>query len=301
LNKEFGAALQVRVLFQAHTVSQLAGVVEKQSAGQGDDWSMLIPIQPSGTRPPLFCVARPNVNALGYLFLSRELGSDQPVYGLQVQLPEDPDVDFTDEQLRTTAAEYIRAMKKVQPQGPYNFVGLCQGAYIAFEMVRQLEAANEVASFLGILDTWPDENTRFRSLFVADLALKRLRKLDGRTIRRAIDKIRKRISHPDVPNGHTITPVESAPSKKVTMVQKYWPGVGFHPPICACAITVFKVRKQFWFRKKDETLGWGDRTRGGVTVKGIPGDHETLLRQPHVRQLATLIAVDLDRASRKGH
>jgi amino acid adenylation domain-containing protein len=300
LNKQFGAALQVRVLFQASTVSQLAAVVEKQGAGQGDDWSMLIPIQPSGARPPLFCVARPNVNALGYLFLSRELGSDQPVYGLQVQLAEDPDLDFTDQQLRTTAAEYICAIRKVQPHGPYNFVGLCQGAYIAFEMVRQLEAANEVASFLGILDTWPDENTRYRSLFFADLALKRLRTLDGRTIRRAIDKIRARVSHPGVPDGHMITPVESVPPEKMTMVQKYWPGKGFRPPMCSCPITVFKTRKQFWFHKKDKTLGWGDRTRGVVTVRRIPGGHETLLRQPHVRKLALLIAEGLDGASRNG-
>lgn len=301
LNKEFGAALQVRVLFQAHTVRQLAGVVEKQGAAQRDQWSILIPIQPSGVRPPLFCVARPNVNALGFLFLSRELGSNQPVYGLQVQLPEDPDVDFTDEQIRTTAAEYIRAMKTVQSHGPYNLVGQCQGAYIAFEMVRQLEAGNEVGSFLGILDTWPDENTRYKSLFLADLAFKRLRKLDGRTMRRAIEKIRVRLSHPNISNKNTITSVGSSRPEKMTMVRKYWPGRDFHPPICSCAITVFKVRKQFWFRKKDEMLGWGDRTRGGVTVRRIPGDHETLLRRPHVRELAAMIAEGLDGANRNGN
>jgi len=300
LNLEFGTALPVRVLFQAHTVRQLAAVVEKQGADQRDEWSMLIPIQPNGACPPLFCVARPNVNALGYLFLSRELGSDQPVYGLQIQLPEDPDVDFTDEQLRTTAAEYIGAMKKVQPDGPYNFVGLCQGAYIAFEMVRQLEAANEQASFLGILDTWPDENTRYKSLFFAGVALKRLQKLDSRTIGRAIDRIRSRISRRKASDGQVIDKEEGPLPTKMTRVQKYWPR-DFHPPMCSCPITVFKVRKQFWFRKKDKMLGWGDRTRGGVTVIRLPGVHETLLRQPHVRELAAFIAKGLGGARRNDY
>ena len=123
--------------------------------------------------------------------------------------------------------------------------------------------------------------------------MKRIRKLDGRVVRRAIDKIRKRILRPNIPDGHRIASVESVPSEKITMEQKYWPGVGFHPPMCSCAITVFKVRKQFWFRKRNRTLGWGDRTRGGVTVKRIPGDHETLLRQPNVRELAAIIAEEL--------
>jgi acyl carrier protein len=110
LNLEFGTALPVRVLFHAHTVRQLADLIDKQDENQSDAWPVLIPIQPQGTRPPLFCVARPNANALGYLFLSNELGGDQPVYGLQVQLDEDPQFEFTQEQYRNTATSYIRAI-----------------------------------------------------------------------------------------------------------------------------------------------------------------------------------------------
>src|SRR5262249_41643296 len=98
INSSFGTSLSLRILFQARTVAELAGVIgERQGQTeqpQTEEWPILIPIQPNGSRPPLFCVARPNVNAIGFLFLARELGSDQPLYGLQKQLAEDPTFDL---------------------------------------------------------------------------------------------------------------------------------------------------------------------------------------------------------------
>jgi acyl carrier protein len=98
LNEEFGTAIPVRVLFQAHTARQLAAVIDRTDKSDEEPWPVLIPIQPLGTRPPLFCVARPSVNALGYLMLSRAMGSEQPFFGLQIKLGDDPDMDFAKEQ-----------------------------------------------------------------------------------------------------------------------------------------------------------------------------------------------------------
>ena len=51
-------------------------------------------------------------------------------------------------------------MKEVQPHGPYNLVGMCEGALISFEMARMLRAAGEKVDLLGMIDAWPIENTR---------------------------------------------------------------------------------------------------------------------------------------------
>jgi thioesterase domain-containing protein/acyl carrier protein len=292
MNQQFGKSLPIRVLFQANTVSQLALLIDKQGETPADDWSILIPIQPNGTRPPLFCVARPNVNALGYLFLSRELGTNQPVYGLQVQLEEDPAIDFSDEQIRNTAIDYIRAMKTVQPHGPYNMIGQCQGAYIAFEMVRQLEAAGEQVSMLGVLDAWTEENTRHRLLFMAYIALKKFRDNHDPVLHPA---------GPKKANAPALTPEAATGSTKKALFKKYFPGKDFVPPVCSAPITVFRAGKQSWYRKNDEKMGWGDRTRGGVTVKLVPGDHVTILRKPYVEQFAAAITEQLDEAARNLH
>jgi thioesterase domain-containing protein/acyl carrier protein len=295
MNSEFGTTLPVRVLFQANTVSQLASVIGKRGAIPGEVWPSLIPIQTHGSRPPLFCVARPNVNALGYLMLSRELGNDQPIYGLQVQLEVgDPDLEFSEEQFRTTAAEYIRALKTVQPQGPYNLIGQCQGAYIAFEMVRLLEEAGEKVVFLGILDAWAEENTRHKWLFYADLVYWRLRSLDGSLIEKTFESVRSRLLGRKTPDGSTMPSAMDRRLRRKMLMQRYFPGKDFVSPVCSCPITVFRVKKQFWYRKNDEKMGWGSRTRMGVKVRTVPGDHLTMTRQPHIRELAAMITEHLD-------
>ena len=51
-------------------------------------------------------------------------------------------------------------------------------------------------------------------------------------------------------------------------------------------ITLFRSRKQPLMRF-DPTLGWGDFSRGGLTVNIIPGTHEEMLEEPNVHVLAT--------------
>jgi len=49
--------------------------------------------------------------------------------------------------------EYVRLIKKIQPQGPYLISGWCIGGVIAFEMARQLEQAGEKLKALIMFDS----------------------------------------------------------------------------------------------------------------------------------------------------
>lgn len=287
INTAFACKLPVGVLFQAQTARELAAALQRhnsQLANAGEaQWPILIPIQPNGTRSPLFCVARPNVNALGYLMLSRRLDPDQPVYGLQVQMEEDPALDFTPEQYRTTARDYIHAIRSLQPHGPYNVIGLCQGAYIAFEMARQLENEGERLNLLGVLDTWTEENTRRKSLFLAAMAMRRLRAKRSGIFKSGLRRLAEKIFRAASKDGD-----KSAREQKRS--QMYWPGKDFQPPVVSAMVTVFRVRNQPFWRIRDITLGWGSRSLSGVRTEIIPGEHLTLLREPHVELLAGRIA-----------
>ena len=289
INKEFGLELPVRVLFQAQTTSQLAGIVDGRKARSAveEDWTTLISIQPKGTRPPLFCVARPNVNALGFLFLSRQLGEDQPVYGLQSRLEEDPTLGFTQRQYETTAAAYIEAMRTVQPEGPYYLTGFCQGSFLAFEITRQLERHGQAVAMLAILDTWTEENTRRKWLFYLSMVLDRLRQTNPR---RAFGYIRRRIS--------ATRPIASATQANTPppLSSVYWPGPEFKPPACAAPIVVFRTGRREFFRVADDTLGWRERSTTAVETDTMPGGHTTFLREPHVKVLAEKIAAHMEAA-----
>jgi thioesterase domain-containing protein len=296
INSTFGSSLTLRTLFHAHTVSELAEVIDEgrnqSEQPQSEEWPILIPIQPKGSRPPLFCVARPNVNAIGFLFLSRELGPDQPLYGLQKQIPEDPVFDFSPEQLSRTATEYIQAMRAVQPRGPYYLTGMCQGAYIAFEMTRQLEAEDQQVGLLGMLDVWPEENTRIKWLFFVTGYIKaarnRLARLGKSTVR---SESSGRISNQAVDS-------ESAVEVSERRRRRYWPGANFKSPVVRASITVFRVAHQSIFRRRDEKMGWSDWTRSGVEVEHIPGEHHSFLRDPFVRVLASALAARIPAQSK---
>jgi hypothetical protein len=49
---------------------------------------------------------------------------------------------------------------------------------------------------------------------------------------------------------------------------------------------VFRIHKRPYYRINDEALGWGQRALGGVDIEVIPGDHDSIFREPNVRVLA---------------
>jgi thioesterase domain-containing protein len=51
-------------------------------------------------------------------------------------------------------------------------------------------------------------------------------------------------------------------------------------------VTLFRARVRPLFRLHGHDLGWSALARGGLEVVPIPGNHETILREPHVHALA---------------
>ena len=110
----------------------------------------LVPIQPQGSKPPLFFV--PGI--LGSVFdlypLARSLGEDQPFYGLRslgLGEGEEPLTEMAD-----IAAHHIKTIQAVQPQGPYFLGGHSFGGKVAWEIAQQLHKQGQNVSWLGLMD-----------------------------------------------------------------------------------------------------------------------------------------------------
>ncbi len=114
-------------------------------------WSPLVRIQKGASRPPLFCVHPIDGNILSYLELASQLDPAQPVYGLSARGLEA--TQETQTRIEDMAAEYVKAVREVQPEGPYFLCGWSMGGLIAFEMSHRLQAQGERVSFLGMIDT----------------------------------------------------------------------------------------------------------------------------------------------------
>jgi thioesterase domain-containing protein len=68
------------------------------------------------------------------------------------------------------------------------------------------------------------------------------------------------------------------------------------PRAYAQRVTLFRATRLGGRFGKDATMGWGLLAAGGVEVHELPGEHLTLLRQPHVTALAAALERSLEEA-----
>src|SRR5262249_55567860 len=113
--------------------------------------SYIVPLQPRGSRPPFFCMPMGGGLLEIYMELVRELGRDQPLFGLQSK---EMDGEPCISRIEDMAGVYVDAIRGVQPCGPYQITGMSMGGVVAYETARQLMAAGHEVSLLALLDTF---------------------------------------------------------------------------------------------------------------------------------------------------
>lgn len=99
----------------------------------------------SGNMAKLFFMADETGSTFGYIQLP-QLGPSLGVYGIEVPLTSDIDIDFY-----SLVDVYLSTLLSEQPDGPYILSGISAGAVIAFEVVRRLlEAGHDVLGLILI-------------------------------------------------------------------------------------------------------------------------------------------------------
>ena len=149
IEKLLGISLPLSTLFAAPTIEQLANII--RTSEWTAPWHSLVPIQPEGDKPPLFCIHGGGFNVLVYRELALNLGSQQPVYGLQAQGIDGKTTPHST--IEDMAADYIKYIKTVQPEGPYLLAGLSNGGKIALEMAQQLRKQGQKIALVAMFDT----------------------------------------------------------------------------------------------------------------------------------------------------
>ena len=108
----------------------------------------IVPLQPLGTRFPIFGVGGHNGDVFCYRALAAALGKDQPFFGLQP-----PGLDGASEPLLRVEdhAEYFAPqIRSFWTHGPYVIAGYCAGGGIAFELARTLARDGAEVAFVAL-------------------------------------------------------------------------------------------------------------------------------------------------------
>jgi len=91
---------------------------------------------------------------LSLLPLARALQSSHAIYGMQA-----PGLDGVEQPLNrieAMAEYYLQEIRRLQPSGPYFFVGYSLGGLVVLEIARRLLDGGEKIGVLAMLDSYPD-------------------------------------------------------------------------------------------------------------------------------------------------
>ncbi len=292
IEKIFCKNLPLATLFQAPTVEQQANILLHA------EWSAhtkpLVKIQSGDSQPPLFSIHGGYSSVLMFYNLARYLGDKQPVYGLQPQGLDGQQIPHT--RIEDMAADYIREIRTVQPQGPYFLGGFSMGGKVAYEMAQQLHAQGQKVAMLVLFDT-PGPGW-LRPLPVAarvSIHLGNLLRLKPKEKLTYIQKKLNRRFYSDhkqpLPKVHYISPLQEAHEQAD---EDYVPQVYPGRAILFRAIDPFEGWLDWC--SVDPELGWGKLVAGGLEVHEVPGNHMSMFTEPYIRVLAEKLRACLDSA-----
>lgn len=291
IEKLIGREIPLSALLRGATIESMARLIREGAESIPDP--IVMTIQPGDWPVPFFTVVPPGEDALGYAILARHMGAGQAVYKLQGSQPVISGVRpaFSQDELRMLSAEYIAAMRTVEPEGPYCLGALCDGVQIAERMVLDLERQGHEVGLFAIFDTWVLQNAQRPLLWRLAYYRDRLQALRKESFLQQLRIYKQALQ------GNLSRLFRGRPKTKTEVQQAYWPR-DFLAGRFRARVALFKRPKQPFFYVKDPYMGWGARSEGGVDVHEIDLDHEEILREPQVKIMGELLANDLRRVGR---
>lgn len=301
IRRGLNVELPLSVFFkQQPTIEQIAAYLRQQGESEQQQYTPLVEIQ-RGTMdvPAFFCVHPSGGNVLCYARLARHLGPDQPVYGLEAQGVHPKQLPL--QSVSEMAASYIEAIRAVQPVGPYQLGGWSMGGVVAYEMAQQLQAQGDEVSLLALIDTSvpahvralgePDELS-LMVLFAQDMglswqelevSLEEMMKLDPQD--QLVWLFELAIAAGVVPPDIERSQIERLYHVFKTNVRAM---LAYEPQPFAGRVTLFKAEEPLPGSGPENS--WDEFALDGVEVYSAPGNHFSMIREPHVRTLARSLA-----------
>jgi aspartate racemase len=299
LEKKLHRNYSLTTLFQSPTVEQMTLAIAQQEKSNPDP--TIIPIQPYGSRPILFCIHILGRGLEFYRPLAKHLGLEYPLYGLNCQLMKPHNAKLN--RVETLAAYYINSMRQLQPEGPYYLIGFSFGGKVAFEMAQQLVRQNLDVGFLGLVDSFPFPPARHSFLRRMAGHYKNTVESNGTYL---VEKLREKIkgSYLNIKGIYRKILAKFFPSSTLALdpdledfmlqqenrlsqqqnrqasekyILKPYPG----------RVTLFVAEDSFnGVFEVASDLGWSSLVQDGLDVYPVPGNHVSMLEDPNVEILA---------------
>jgi amino acid adenylation domain-containing protein len=287
IKKLYGRNLPLATLFQAQTIGELAAVISQD--GYSTRWSSLVQIQPGNSKPPLFCVHAAGGNVLEYYQMAHYLCQDQPVYGLQALGLDGKQAPLTS--IEDMARHYIKEIRTIQPHGPYFLAGYSFAGMVVFEMAQQLHKQGEKVALLALLDEVSPKLLKISpSLWeYIQIIVSNFWQLNSQErFNYVIDKFNYKFVHKGNFREFMIAQWSKslAPEYINVLDANLEATRNYQPQVYPGKVTLFRCQVQPISQALHHDLGWSELVTGDIEIYPIPGDHLSILKEPHVQVLA---------------
>ncbi|HTN72708.1 MAG TPA: amino acid adenylation domain-containing protein, partial [Methylomirabilota bacterium] len=325
LREEFQIDLPVRSLFEFPTIAGLGARIDAERKSQilsnhreTEPRAFLVPLQSKNSGRPIFLLpggigGEPEF--IVYARLVHYVGSGYSFYGFKARSADGTKKAHV--RVEEMAADYIKEMQALQPQGPYYLVGECIGGIVAYEIACQLEIQGQEVALLALMDTHCPTRAkylRYRAgrLMQAILAnyyvvragfhweqMQQLKFWDklaylltkGSTL---LSEGSHLIRQSMLSNGNgNSTAMEQARS---SVQEGYMETLRRYRPRPYGGRMSLLVNENSY--QRDPALGWAHGTAIGIEIHKLPGDHTSYIRE-HVQVAAKQLRECLEKAETK--
>jgi thioesterase domain-containing protein len=271
------------------------------------EFQPVLTLRKHGNRPPLFCLYGIDGDIMAYFDLAEVLGDDQPVFG--IRSPALENLSRLPQSMEEAAAEVVRWIRKVQPQGVPSLVGYSWTGLLAFEVARQLAQQEGVSCFTAMIGScapgWPTSFVSRLTHIVRNFPAwlwsliwdgenrwQRLSRCLGMARRTKQFLVETPSSMPDW--------VSSLFERHmIALMDKYQP-----LPKSNVVVDLFRERDacqphlqhplQVWHTSNLPDAGWNRWALNKTRIHLLEGDHMTILKPPLVSSLAQAIRSAMD-------
>jgi acetoacetyl-CoA synthetase len=265
---DLAAEVPIAAFFEDPTLRGLARTSAAARTAEAPQIHLLRP----GTGRPVFL----GPDAWGQLNefhgLVQALDTERPLYGLQPSLTDGQGRRRTIEELTADATASVLA---VQSEGPYSLTGFSFGGLLAYETACRLTAGGHRVAFVGLIDVFPPT----ASLTPREAVVNWVRRLDALRYReRRSEYLRWRFTRA-ARDPEWVANRESMETFNAHAVSPY-----------SGPVTYYLAERS---RHVNGNLAAWRRAAPHLLVADIPSDHDHVLAQPHVLELAARLSATL--------
>jgi thioesterase domain-containing protein len=297
IDETFHKRMPLSRILGAPTIEQLAASLDPSNSR--DQKAFVVPIQPEGEKPALFCVGE----GLLWRRLSEYLGPDQPLFSVELE-PGTIEKMKGPNAMEKLARHMVSALCEKQGQGTYYICGFCIDGVFAYEVARQLSMYGHEVALLALVESRnPSPCFRVRMVnglrrnairlaFQADQLIQTARKGEilqyvrarRDELARFVLRLIMRVLPGSQPRVRQTGRLDSR-----EFISHQISSSKLKPT--ACPTVLFRCGIWPTYSAGDPYFGWRELLTGRTETHEIPGDHDGLFREPSVGILAEKLRV----------